>query len=202
MKFAIISGSHREDSQSEKVSQFIRTQIKSLYQRSETYLFNLKQNPLPLWDESVWSGGEVWQERWQPVAEQLQSSQALIWVVPEWNGMIPSGVLNLLHLCGQKEVGHKPALIVSVSASRNGAYPISLMRQATTKNNRMVYIPEHVIVRDVKSMMNGEKPQSKDEEYLLNRLNYSLRLLNSYALALSTVRESGVIRAEEYPNGM
>ncbi|MFW7380344.1 MAG: NADPH-dependent FMN reductase [Oligoflexus sp.] len=201
MKFALISGSHRKQSESARVTRYIENRVKSLLS-IDTYRFELTGNPLPMWDESVWDDGEQWQNTWKPVAKELASSDALIWVVPEWNGMLPSGVVNLLQLCSSKELGHKPALIVAISGSRNGVYPVSQMRLNTSKNNRMLYIPEHIIVREVGKMLQGETASHEDDEYLRGRIDYCLRLLSQYAIAMQQVRGSGVIDYKSYPNGM
>jgi len=201
VKITLISGSHRTQSESARVSRYIESRVKSLIS-ADSFRFELTNNPLPMWDESIWDDGEVWKTSWLPVADEISSSDALIWVVPEWNGMLPSGVINLLHLCSAKEVSHKPALIVSISSSRNGAYPISQMRMNTGKNNRMLYIPEHIIIRDVKQMLVGDAPANDDDQFIRARIDYCLRLLEQYALALRQVRESGVIDHKSFPNGM
>ena len=201
MKFALISGSHRTQSESARVTRYLEDRVKTLIS-AESFRLELTNNPLPMWDESIWNDGEIWKDSWLPVAKEIASSDALIWVVPEWNGMLPSGVVNLLHLCSAKEVSHKPALIVSISSSRNGAYPISQMRMNTSKNNRMLYIPEHLIIRDVKQMLVGDDPAHEDDQYLRQRIDYCLKILEQYAIALRQVRDSGVIDHKAFPNGM
>lgn len=200
MKYTVISGSHRQNSQSEKVARFISNRLKDTHQ---VFNLHLSQNPLSLWDEELSRPDSHWQTSWQPMAKELQSSDALIWVVPEWNGMLPSGVVNLLQLCGHKELGHKPALIVSISASMNGAYPVSQMRMNTTKNNRMVYIPEHLIIRNVEKVLNDANKTSDDSDvYLRGRLDYCLSLLELYAKQLKPIRTADLIDYKTYPNGM
>ena len=200
MKFTIVSGSHRQQSQSEKVSDFIRDQLKGSH---EVFELKLSKNPLPLWDEELSNPDSHWKNSWAPVAKELQNSDAFIWVVPEWNGMLPSGVVNLLQLCSYKELGHKPALIVSISASVNGIYPVSQMRMNTTKNNRMVYIPEHLIIRNVASVFNDTQSTSDERDiYLRKRLKYCLGILELYAEHLRPIREAGIIDYQTYPNGM
>jgi NAD(P)H-dependent FMN reductase len=200
LKYTVISGSHRQNSQSEKVARFISARLKGTH---EVFELHLSKNPLPLWDEELSNPNSHWRSSWQPMAAELQSSDALIWVVPEWNGMLPSGVVNLLQLCGHKELGHKPALIISISASANGAYPISQMRMNTTKNNRMVYIPEHMIIRDVENMFNDANKASGDSDtYLRGRLDYCLGILELYAKQLKPIRTADVIDYKSYPNGM
>ncbi len=201
MKYTIVCGSSRAASQSGKVARFIQTELQSLGV-TDSYLLDLANNPLPLWDESVWSGGESWVKLWNPIKVQLQSSDAFIFVVPEWGGMVPSAVKNFFLLCSAHELGHKPAYIVSISSSRGGSYPVSELRMSSYKNNRVCYIPEHLVVRDVEKMFNPGAPQNEDDTYMRSRLTYGLRLLAQYAHALQSLRASGVIDHKSFPNGM
>ena len=63
-------------------------------------LYSLSGNPLPLWDEGVWSGDAKWTAVWKPVATELKSSDGLVVVSPEWSGMVPPGLKNFFLLCG------------------------------------------------------------------------------------------------------
>lgn len=169
---------------------------------SNTYFFDLANNPLPLWDEGVWENEPRWTKLWGPIAQELQSCNGYVIVAPEWSGMVPAGLKNFFLFTSADIIGHKPALIVSISASRGGAYPVTELRQSSYKNTRLCYIPEHIIVRDCPKMFLGEEPQSDDDAYIRNRLDYTLKLLNHYALALNSVRESGIIDHKAFPNGM
>ena len=66
MKISIISGSHRNPSQSEKVARHIE---KTLQQEHgvETWLYTLADNPLPLWDQSLWEDNPEWNQRLAPI---------------------------------------------------------------------------------------------------------------------------------------
>jgi NAD(P)H-dependent FMN reductase len=64
--------------------------------------------------------------------------------------------INFMNYCGVEDVAHKPALLVSVSSGRGGAFPINQMRQLGYKNNRIMYLPEHLIVRSVEKVMNQQ----------------------------------------------
>ncbi len=202
MKIAIISGSHRKKSESLKVARFAETLVARELPGVTTYLCSLSENPLPLWDEGVWSGDEKWKNIWGPIAQELQSSDALVVISPEWGGMVPAGLKNFFLLCSSAEVGNKPGLIVTVSASRGGAYPVAELRMSSTKNNYLCYIPEHVIVRNAAHVLNGDTSASEDDSFVRQRLTYALKLLGQYAAALRQVRESGVIDYKTYPFGM
>jgi multimeric flavodoxin WrbA len=165
-------------------------------------LISLANNPLPLWDEGVWAGSDTWSEKWSPIAAQLQQSDGLVVVSPEWSGMVPPGLKNFLLLCSPREVGHKPALIVSVSSGIGGSYPVSELRTSSYKNNRLVYIPEHVIVRNVEEMLHGDVAGNEQDESVRARLSYATSVLLQYAEALKSVRASAVIDYKSFPYGM
>lgn len=200
MKYALLSGSSRHQSQSFKIASYIENEIKA--GKNQTYMLNLADNPIPLWDEGVFGPDEKWKKIWGPISDELKASDALVLVCPEWHGAVPAAVRNFLQIATHQELGHKPALIVTVSASMGGAYPISELRMAGYKNNRVCYIPEQLIVRNVGKTFNGPTMESDDDAYLRTRCTYSLKVLEQYAKALKGIRESGVIDHKTYPNGM
>jgi multimeric flavodoxin WrbA len=155
-----------------------------------------------VWDESVWSGDARWQELWGPISKTLRESDALVVVAPEWAGMVPPGLKNFFLLCATKEVGHKPALIVSVSSGVGGTYPVAELRVSSYKNNRLVYIPEHVIIRNVGESLHGDEPANDRDRDLRRRLHHALGILIEYGKALGQVRASGVVDYKEFPFGM
>ncbi len=203
MKIAIISGSHRNNSQSMKVAQHIEATLQNAI-CDETWLYSLAGNPLPLWDEGVWDGTQHWQDLLNPIREQLQSCDALVVITPEWHGQVPAGLKNFFLLFGKNELAHKPALIVSVSAGDGGAYPVAELRMSSYKNSRLCYIPEQVIIRHVESVLNDnpDDNDSRSDPYIRERLQWSLNILAQYGTALKAVRDSGVTETDKFGNGM
>ncbi len=205
MKTGIISGSHRPQSQSETVSRYIDQRLHDSTWCESSWLLTLADNPLPFWDESVWSGGGAWEQQLPALREQVSSCDAFVIVTPEWHGMVPSGLKNFFLLwAAGGELAHKPALIVSVSASDNGAYPVAELRMSSYKNSRLCYMPEHLIVRNVTQVFNGNDAENDAEanSYLSGRLTYCLDMLGEYASAFRQIRASGKVSLETYTNGM
>ncbi|KPJ94830.1 MAG: flavoprotein [Gammaproteobacteria bacterium SG8_15] len=203
MKIAIISGSHREKAESLKVARVIQQYLDDGI-CDESWLFSLSGNPLPLWDQGVWDGDPQWKERLTPIREQLASSDGFVVISPEWHGQVPAGLKNFFLLFGKNELGHKPAMIVTVSSGDGGAYPVAELRMSSYKNSRICYIPEHVILRKVEKVLNDD-PADNDERsdsYYRERLQWSLKILKEYAVALKQVRESGVTATDKFKNGM
>jgi NAD(P)H-dependent FMN reductase len=203
MKLTIVSGSHRPDSESGKVARHVQQHLSKVPDVSATYLLDLGRTPLPLWDPEVWQPSDHWQQLWSPISAELSAADAFVVVSPEWSGMVPAGLKNLFLLCTRGELAHKPALIVAVSASMGGAYPVAELRMSSYKNTYLCYIPDHVIVRNVRKLLNDPSaPASEDDEKVRERLQYALRILVEYGKALRHVRESGAVDLQRYPYGM
>jgi NAD(P)H-dependent FMN reductase len=205
MKIGIISGSHRADSQSAKIAGWIERSLSDRGLCDETWLYSLAGNPLPFWDEGVFEGTEAWEAIMGPLRDALNSCDAFVIVAPEWHGMAPAGLKNFFLLWpGSGELAHKPALLVSVSASQNGAYPIAELRMSSYKNSRICYLPEHMIVRKAAQCFNADPAENDPEhhEYLAGRMGYCLEMLREYGLAFQQIRASGKVSLENYPNGM
>lgn len=200
MKFVIVSGSHRQNSQSDRVSNYIATQIRAA--GGDASVISLANNPLPLWDEGVWGDDPKWKELWGPISQELRAADGLVVVSPEWSGMVPPGLKNFFLLCSTADVGHKPALIVSISSGVGGSYPVTELRISSYKNTRIVYIPEHVILRNVEDILRDDTATGERDESARSRLGYALNVLKEYASALKGVRESGVIDHKSFPFGM
>ena len=204
MKIMIISGSHRENSQSEKVARYMAQALLDNKQAATTEVFSLAGNPLPLWDEGIWNGDAKWQALLNPLSEKLAASDGFVIIAPEWHGQVPAGLKNFFLLWGAGELAHKPALIVAISSSDGGAYPVAELRMSSYKNNRICYIPEQLIVRNVESVLNADPIQNQPEadSYFRERMVYAGGILCAYATALKSVRESGVTETTVFRNGM
>jgi NAD(P)H-dependent FMN reductase len=202
MKFFILSGSHRAEAQTLKVANYISSVLGREHPGAGTHLCSLSGNPLPLWDEAT---GGAPDELWDPIAAELKSADALVVVTPEWSGMATPGVKNFLLNCTAGEIGHKPGLIVTVSASRGGSYPVAELRMSGTKNNRLCWIPEHVIIHHAEQNLNapdGTADLGKEDQSQRKRLRYALRLLEEYGKALKQVRASGTVDHTTFKSGM
>lgn len=203
MKIGIISGSHRQDSQSRKVANFLEKTLQKDLGVS-TYLYSLQENPIPLWEESIWSGDQKWQDIWGPVEKDLRSCDAFVIISPEWSGMATAGLKNFFLMCGGASgpLSHKPGLLVGVSSGVGGTYVIAELRMSSYKNTRLNYIPEHLIIRDVEKILNTPDAEPGTDTYMRDRIQYSLKLLKEYGVAAQHVLKSGVIDSKTYPNGM
>ena len=204
MKISIISGSHRNPSQSEKGARYLETTLSNDFDDIEPWVYALADNPLPLWDQTLWEDNEEWNQRLAPIKQQLIESDAFVIVSPEWHGQVPAGLKNFFLLFNRFELGHKPALIVTVSSADGGAYPVAELRMSSYKNNRLCYIPEQLVLRNIEKILN-ENAADNDEDadaYFRERISWALGILSGYAVALKAMRASTEIHHDKFGNGM
>ncbi|AUX91789.1 NADPH-dependent FMN reductase [Mixta gaviniae] len=196
--YVIISASTRQESQSSRLSQVIHSLIDTLDPDSMTHIIDLSAVKHMEWNSEFWSDN-IPCPNWKTTSAILDASSAIIIVVPEWHGMIPPALLNLFVLAERNELAHKPALIVSISAGSGGAYTVAQLKGFCTKNNRLCFIPEHVIVRQVRDKaFKGDENSADDHE----RLVYGLNVLKAYIPGFAQVRQSGVLDYDTWPYGM
>lgn len=205
MKITVISGSqrHANNSQSLKVAKFISTVLIDKKVCDQTELISMSDKPYPLWDENIWEGDKEWNNLISPMVDKLVESDAFIILVPEYHGMAPSALKNFLLMHNKDQIGHKPALLIGISSSDGGAYPLAELRMNSAKNNRLCYIPEQIVIRNVESVLNVEGKNDEDaDQYFKERIDYALGILKQYAIALKQVRVSGATDTEQFKNGM
>ncbi len=208
MKIALISGSHRPTGNSGRIAKHIEAQLQG--QGHSTYLLDLATTELPFWDEGLWGMEGLsakWEKVWNPIKSELDSADAYIVIAPEYHGMAPSKLTNFFLLLGNGDtVAHKPALLVTVSAGVSGVYPVSELRSYSFKNNRMVYLPEHLIIRNASEIfIDNVKPEHQaTHDYLVERLEWQLRMLADYAEGLKAIRAKGntKVPSPKFANGM
>jgi NAD(P)H-dependent FMN reductase len=199
VNFAVVSGSQRVGSQSRQVANWIAGLIGEASPEDVAECLDLAEAPLPLWDEGDRTGGTPWSDILGSTCGRMRRAAAIVLVTPEWGGMATPALKNFLLLCTPDEVGHKPALIVTVSSSQGGTYPVAELRMNSGKNNRILYIPDSVIVRNVDRALD---PKSPEFARVGGRLRHALGILRAYGRALAPMRASTDFDYESYPYGM
>ncbi|WP_271411402.1 NADPH-dependent FMN reductase [Pseudomonas sp. Q1-7] len=196
LKVALIAGSSRRHSQSAKVAHYLAGRLRALDLSQAAHVIDLGSAPLPLWPAEDANG------LWADHAALLREADAVVMVVPEWHGMASPAVKNVFVHAGLRELGHKPALLVGVSAGLGGAYPLSELRASSYKNCRVCYLPEQLIVRQVEAVMNGDSAASTEDLRIRERADWALAMLSHYAQALRSVRRQVDMGRAEFANGM
>jgi NAD(P)H-dependent FMN reductase len=197
MKITIVSGSQRAQSQSLNVANYLQKLASSYF--DDTTVLDLHQLNLPFWNEGVWQGSEEW-DCWKPIAQTLKQSDAFIFITPEWHGMATPALKNFLMLTSDEELAHKAALLVSVSASINGVYPISELRLTGNKNNHVCFLPDHLIFRNCENTLTTHHECT--DQQLNDRSQYTMELLATYANALAPIHRDMVNAGKAFRYGM
>lgn len=195
MKIVIIVGSSRAQSQSRKVSEFLQARLQG--KDVEADIMDLHELDLPPYDpDNEYKELDVLKDR-------LQNAEGYVLISPEWDGMVNHRIISLYHYIGQT-MADKPVLAVGVSSTFHGGhYPVEQMRMMGPKNKHFVVIPEHLVVMNVKNVMNSHDLEGDESDvFIKKRADYALATLVEYAKALKQVRSSGVIDYDTYPNGM
>jgi len=194
IRTAIVSAAHRRDSQSARIASV----LKDKFLDGQADIIDLFEDSLPLWDGET-AANEAVAKAQQTAAD----ADAFIFVIPEWHGMAPAGLKNfLLWNGGQPFMANKPVLLVGVSAAVGGAFVIAEMRSSGYKNARLVYTPEHLILRGVSDLWEEGKAETEATEYLSKRTSFAVKQLLTYAEALKPVRGKLLEGIEAFPNGM
>ncbi len=214
MRLLIVSGSQRAQSQSAKVAKYMSSAATGY---SEVSHIELCRFDLPFWDgepESKSTEGSPW----TMISHKVRRADALILITPEWGGMASPLLKNFLLMCDNQDTAHKPALLVSVVSGISGAYPIAELRMNALKNNKMVALPDHLIIRNVNEVLNTNTSldiaslnckhniEDQREIDLRARIDYSLHMLNQYSGALIGIRKrhesTPYPKQQEYCYGM
>ncbi len=199
MNLVVINGRHRNESES---CQICRSLIESSFvieRFKKIDYVDLSAIDIPLWDEPQWSKVKSIND-FAGVFSQLQAADAFIIVAPEWAGMASPGLMNLLMMCTSAEMGHKPALIVALSASEGGTNPVTQIRSYGYKNNHACYIPEHIIVDQGTGSFSFDDIDHSDEPCFVRARN-ALDLLKQYSIALQPIRDNDLINPAVFRYG-
>jgi NAD(P)H-dependent FMN reductase len=187
MRLLIVSASQRTNSQSVRVGEYIN-QVAGIF--DSVNHIELCRQDLPMWDGDDDTLTETI-PAWPAIDLQLQQADAYVLITPEWSGMASPILKNFLMICKPHSTGHKPVVLVSVVSGISGAYPLAELRMNAFKNNKMVEIPESIIVRNVEQLLESKSASDelKPADVLLrDRIDYSLISLHQYAHALANVR--------------
>jgi len=199
MKITIICASHRNNSQSKRVSSFLIENLRKIELSLDLFFLDLHELSIPLWSPEKKDGKGIWGKTWENISKNLKETDGFILVVPEYGGMATPAAKNIFLLCGDGELSHKPGLIVSVSSGNGGAYPISELRSSSYKNTHIMWIPENIIIRNVEEFNPGAHGPNIPE-WLDKRIGYVLKLFLTYALNMKPIRE--IVNRKDFGNGM
>jgi len=199
MNISVIAASHREKSQSNRISEIISSKLIKINQFIKPSIIDLASSNLPFWSPEKKEGLGVWGDAWNNISNTLNNSSGFILVVPEYGGMATPQAKNLFLLCDKGELAHKPGLIVAISSGTGGAYPISELRSSSYKNTHIMWIPENMIIRYVEQFLPG-KHGNDIPDWIDNRLDYCLKILLAYSENMKPLLK--LINRKDFGNGI
>ena len=196
MKICVISGSSRQDSQGRRVSSALCELVKE--HGHEAVVVDLFENNVTSVLNDVWANADGQGDNVNKISETVSSSDGFIVLSPEYAGMASAAIKAMFTVVSGFE--HKPAMIVTVSASKGGSYPVAELRMSSYKNSKILYIPDHLIVRNVETAFTGDGTEY--DTYITKRAKFTINILLKYAEALKTINEDSDMYNEEYAFGM
>ncbi len=199
MKISLISTSHREKSQSNRISKILEEVILKINNKIICYNLNMYNSKIPLWTSNKRENSEFWEKNFEKISNELKNSDGFIMIVPEYGGMATPNSKNFFLVFNNGELFHKPGLIVSISSGNGGAYPISELRASSYKNSHIMWIPENIIIRNVEQFLPGNHGKLIPS-WIDDRIKYSCDLLIKYAEYIKPIQK--FINRKDFSNGM
>ena len=209
MNILLVSSSQRDNSKSFDVSKYLQTNILNGMEGIKSSILDLSLYPFLL--DHYGTGRDdliSLANNKDEVLRMLYGCDAVIFIVPEWGGMIPPALVNLLLLSANGSanglpLGHKPAFAIGVSASSGGSNPISLLKGYAAKNSHLTWLPLHAIIQNVGDFLEQTWAPTLDNRYsqVQSRLLVGLKSLTIYSNQLASVRDELVVLSKEHPFG-
>jgi len=209
LNILLVSSSQRVNSKSFDVSKYLQTNILNGMEGINSSILDLSLYPFLL--DHYGAGRDdliSLANNKDEVLRLLYACDAVIFIVPEWGGMIPPALVNLLLLSANGSanglpLGHKPAFAIGVSASSGGSNPISLLKGYAAKNSHLTWLPLHAIIQNVGDFLEQTWAPTLDNRYsqVQSRLLVGLKSLTIYSNQLAPVRDELVVLSKEHPFG-
>lgn len=200
---AVIAGSNRAEAQSHRIAEIAVKMLGEI--GATTDLISLRDVTIPEWHESKWAkdkpADSPWLTDWAPISDRLRAADGFVVISPEWHGMVPPGLKNLLICCDGGELAFKPGYLIAVAAGVGGAYPIVELRISGYKNSYLHWLPDHMIIRNVGGFHPYDAAANTAPDYLAPRMRHGLEILSAYAEAATAIR-ADVVKLDVLKNGM
>lgn len=214
MNILVVSSSQRDESKSFDVAKYVQNNILNDMQDIDSSILDLSRYPFLLdhygrvSEDTGRDNSATLASNKDDVLSQLYACDAVVFIAPEWGGMIPPALVNLLLLTANGSanglpLGHKPAFAIGVSASSGGSNPISLLKGYAAKNSHLTWLPLHAIIQNVDDFLTQAWDPALDNRFsqVQSRLLVGLKSLTIYAKQLAGVRDELVVLSKVHPFG-
>ena len=139
MQIAILAGSNRRESASTRMARYLQTRIQSLGHHAR--LFDLRENPLPLYDPDADGTPEAVLE----LDSLMRECDAIVLTTPEYHGTVSGVLKNALDYLGSEHFDGKAVLSVSAAGGAGGVSSLTHM-QAIVRNLHGVNCPDWISI--------------------------------------------------------
>jgi NAD(P)H-dependent FMN reductase len=155
MKISIISASTRKDNNTHRVGLLIYKSLLDYHLHPN--LINLKEYNFPIFDE-VFQKLESPSDGLKNFSNQINKSDAIIFVSPEYNGSYTSALKNAVDCLKNKEFYKKLIGVVSVSTGALGGIRAAIQMQQLVLSIQGYAMPQMLLVPNVTEKIdeNGE----------------------------------------------
>ncbi len=185
MKIQIILGSTRQGRFGETVAKWFHGVAKAR-EDLETELIDLRDWPLPFFNEPRSPASGRYGEEAKPWAEKIAEGHGYVVVTPEYNHGYPAVLKNAFDHIYQ-EWNYKPVAFISYGGSAGGARAVEQLRLVTVEL-QMAPIRETVVIPRARAAFN-EQGQPTDP-VLNDRANAVLNQIKWWAEVLHKARSS------------
>lgn len=155
MKLAIVLGSIRQNRQTPKESTWAANAAKQL-KGVETELVDLKDYPLPLFDEPIsprYNPERKIDPAVKPWVEKLDEFDAYMFITPEYNHSIPGALKNAIDYLTW-ELNRKPFAVIS-HGSAGGARAATDLKEILSES-KAVPIPNFVTITNMSELIDDK----------------------------------------------
>jgi len=139
MQIAILAGSNRRESASTRMARYLQTRLRTLGHSAS--LFDLRENPLPLYDPDSDEEAAAARE----LDRLMRECDAIILTTPEYHGTVSGVLKNALDYLGSEHFDGKAVLSVSAAGGAVGVSSLTHM-QAIVRNLHGVNCPDWISI--------------------------------------------------------
>lgn len=117
MKYSIVVGTNRVNSNSEKIANYYKNEMSNLFQ-TDCELINLQHLPKTFSFDHIFGNKML---EFNPIQQKVTQTNKFIFIIPEYNGSFPGILKSFIDCCSFPEsFAYKKCALVGVSAGKFG----------------------------------------------------------------------------------
>lgn len=179
MKLAIVSGSTRNRSTSNKVAESILQLASNSTYFSQISLIDFSKLSLPIWDSGLKKEFSLWQSEWESTADAMRTADAVIIISPEWE---EESLDNFYTFSRYTQIPAIPCIVLRISSDCRGAYSAVDLAMNNFAQNSTYLILEHLIVTTSNAVNSCKENSYPLEGKVIERILTSFSLINQLVI--------------------